>query len=167
MRNTLFSVILIGTFGLLTGCSPTWFKDFKDNPVQQTDSVLGSIASAESTAVIAFGQLKPLLSADKQVEYQAKFDESIVALNTSMDAVRAAVKAAAESQVEHPDFSVVIANAIKAVDTVRIVIVEVHDVLKSPKMALTSQGTVAEPPSLAQDKTAYIELGNMVDALKK
>jgi hypothetical protein len=151
---------------LMTGCSPTWFQDFKSDPVKQTDTVLNSAASIEQVAIVVFNQLKPMLPADKQAEFQSKFDGSIVALNKAMDAVRAAVKTAADAQVEHPDMTKVIADVVAAVDTVKSVIEDVHTLLKTPPVAAAPGGAVAAP-SLTQDPVGYGELDSMVGAMKK
>jgi hypothetical protein len=163
MRKILVALTFCG---LMTGCAPTWFQDFKSDPVKQTDIVLNSAASIEQVAIVVFGQLKPLLPADKQAVFQQKFDGSIVALNKAMSAVRAAVKAAAEAQVEHPDLTKVIADVVSAVDAVKSVIEEVRGLLKTPPMAATPGAAPAAAP-LTQDPIGYGELGSMVDGLKK
>lgn len=164
MRNQLITLVM---FGLLAGCSPTWFQDFKDNPVQQTNTVLDSVTSIEEVAIVAFGQLKPFLPADQQSIFQTKFDGSIVTLNLSMNAVRLAVKTAADAQVEHPDLTSVIADVVKAVDAVRSVVTEARDLLKSPKLGDAPGKMGMSAPSLTQDPVGYTEMGDMVDALKK
>lgn len=149
---------------LVTGCSPSWFKDFQSDPVKQTDVVLDSAASIEQVAIVVFNQFKPLLPADKQAVFQSKFDGSIVALNTAMDAVRAAVKAAAEAQVANPDLTKVIADVVTAIDSVKSVVEEVRGLLKTPPVAASPGATAA--PVLAQDPVGYSELNGMVGAMK-
>lgn len=163
MRTPL---IVLSFCALMTGCAPTWFQDFKKNPVQQTDIVLDSVASIQQVAIVVFSQLKPFLPADKQPVFQEKFDKSIVALNKSMDAVRAAVKAAADAQVENPDLNQVIKDVVTAAEAVKAVVAEVRDLLKTPPVSATP-GAPAAAPVLVNDPIGYDELGSMVDALKK
>lgn len=170
MRNVFVSFIVCG---FLIGCSPTWFQDFKDDPTQQTDTVLDSVASIEQVSIVTFGQIKPFLPANKQDEYQRKFDGSIVALNKAMNAVRAAVRAAAEAKNEHPDFTIVIAEVMTAVNEVRGIITEVHDLAKAPSMSValgttpTDAPATAPVPVLTTDPIGYVELGDMIDSMKK
>lgn len=163
MRKFLVALMFCG---LMTGCTPTWFQDFKSDPVQQTEIVLNKAASIQQIAIVVFGQLKPLLPADKQAVFQKKFDGSIVALNKAMDAVRAAVRAAAEAQVEKPDLTKVIADVVAAVEAVKAVIEEVRGLLKTPPVAATP-GAAPAAPLLVEDPVGYGELGSMVDDLKK
>jgi len=151
--------------GLMTGCSPTWFQDFKTDPVKQTDIVLNSAASIERIANVVFSQLVPMLPADKQAIFQAKFDGSVVALNKAMDSVRSAVKAAANAQVENPDLSKVIADVVAAVNDIKSVVEEVRGLLKTPPVA-TAPGAVTAAPMLTQDPIGYDALGPMIEGLK-
>jgi len=151
--------------GLMTGCTPTWFQDFKTDPVKQTDIILNSASSIERVAIVVFGQLKPLLPADKQAIFQSKFDGSVVALNKAMGAVRSAVKAAAEAQAQSPDLSTVIADVLAAVNDIKAVIDEVRGLLKTPTVAVAPEATAA--PMLTQDPIGYDALGPMIESLKK
>jgi hypothetical protein len=162
MRKILVALTFCG---LMTGCSPTWFQDFKTDPVKQTDIVLNSAASIERIANVVFGQLVPMLPADKQAIFQAKFDGSVVALNKAMDAVRSAVKAAANAQVENPDLSKVIADVLAAVNDIKSVVEEVRGLLKTPPVA-AAPGAVTAAPVLTQDPVGYNELGSMVEGIK-
>jgi hypothetical protein len=149
----------------MTGCSPTWFQDFKSDPVKQTDAVLDTATSIEQVAIVVFNQLKPLLPADKQAEFQGKFDGSIVALNKSMDAVRSAVKAAAEAQVANPDLTQVIADVVTAINNVKSVVDDIRTLLKTPPPAAAPGAAPAQV--LTQDPIGYTELDGMVSSLKK
>lgn len=158
--------LLFTLVGLMVGCSPTWFNDFKSDPVKQTDIVLDSAMSIEQIAIVVFGQLKPLLPADKQALYQSKFDGTIIALNSAMEAVRAAVKAAADAQQTNPDLSAVIADVVKAIDQVKAVVDEIRDLLKAPPPA-AAPGAAPAAPVLTQDPAGYAELNSFVARLKK
>jgi hypothetical protein len=160
MRYTYLLLVSL----IVAGCSPTWFKDFKSDPVTQTNFVLDSATSIEQVAIVVFNQLKPLLPATKQPEFQAKFDGSIVALNKAMEAVRTAVKAAADAQQEHPDMSGVIAEVVKAVQQVKDVVTEVRDLLKSPPVGASTNGTTAAP-MLGADPVGFQELSEFSTAL--
>ena len=152
---------------LMVGCSPTWFQDFKTDPVKQTDIVLNSAASIERVANIVFSQLVPLLPIDKQATFQAKFDGSVVALNKAMDAVRTAVKAAAEAQEENPDLSQVLAGVLSAVRDVKSVVEQVRELLKAPPMAATPGGVATPTNVLTQDPVGYGELDEMMGNLQQ
>jgi hypothetical protein len=161
MKKALLVVaLLLGT----TGCASSWFQDFKSDPVKQTNLVLDSASSIEQVAIVTFNQFKILLPADKQAVFQAKFDGSIVALNKTMDAVRTAVKAAAEAQDPHPDLSKVIADVITAVDQVKGVIDEVRVLLKTPQPLGEAAPAPTAPAS--PDPVAYDALGSLITSLK-
>lgn len=159
MRKILFLLMLLST----SACSPTWWQDFKDNPVQQTDIYLNTAVSVENVAIIAFNQLKQFLPTDKQAEFQAKFDNSVVALNKAMQTVRDAVKAAADARQDSPDFAVVIADVVKAIKDVRDVVAEVRNILKTPPAA---DGKLMTAPKLFEDTSGYILMNDLVDSLK-
>jgi hypothetical protein len=127
--------------------------------------VLNSAASVAQVATVVFNQLKPLLPADKQGHYEALFNGSQVALNKAMDAVRTAVKAAAEAQEPKPDLSKVLADVYTAVNQVKAVVVEVRDLLKTPPVAATPGATTATP-MLIQDPIGYDEMNGMADSFK-
>lgn len=162
MRQIL---LVLSVCGLMAGCSPTWFQDFKTDPVTQTDNLLNSVASIQQVAIVVFGQLKPFLPANHQPTFQSKFDGSLVALNKAMAAVRSAVRAAAEAKEPNPDLSKVIADVVAAVEGIKGVIDEVRTLVKTPPVAAAPGVTPA--PVLTQDPAGYIELGTMVDDLKK
>jgi len=153
-------IISLIVCGFLFGCTPTWFQDFKDNPIHQTDTVLNHVSSIEQVAIVVFGQLKPLIPADKQDFFQAKFDSAVVVLHASMDTVRAAVRAAAEAQNKSPDFTTVISNVMTAVDAVRGIITEVRDLAKA-SAPLAASGVSGD------EAIGYIELDEMINSLKK
>lgn len=151
---------------LLTSCTPTWFQDFKSDPVKQTNLLLDSATSIEQVAIVVFNQLKPFLPSDKQAVFQAKFDGSVVALNKAMDAVRAAVKAAAEAQEASPDLTKVIADVVQAVTDIKSVVDEVRDLLKAPAVS-AAPGAAPSAPALTQDPVGYSELGGLMESFGK
>jgi len=140
----------------LTACSPAWWQGLKENPVQSTEVILGTVANIERVATLAFSQLKPLLPADKQESYQAKFDDAVLVLAKAVQAVRSAVRAAANAQEEKPDLSKVIADVTKAVTDIQALIAEVKGIV-APLRSTAAGSTPAKGIMTASSLATLVE----------
>jgi len=159
-------IVLIAAFCCaLTSCSPTWFKDFKSDPVQQTEMLLGTASSIQQIAITVFAQLKPLLPTDKQPVYQAKFDGANVALSTAMEAVRVAVQAAADAQQPNPDLTKVVQGVVDAIKHIKSVVDEVRGLLRTPAVSTAPNGSTPTP-LFVEEPIGYPALDTLVTNLK-
>jgi hypothetical protein len=163
MKNALFAL----AFGLLlSSCSPSWWQDFKNNPVTQIDAVLNTATAIENVATIAFNQLKQFLPSDQQPVFQEKFDTAVVALNRAMQGVHDAVQAAADAQQTNPDFTAVIADVVKAIQDIKDVVAEVRNLLKTP-LATMSPDHMMMAPKPIPDPVGYDLMNSLADSVKK
>jgi len=149
MRVLLLAAVLV--LSSATACTPTWFQDFKDNPVNSTESVLNTAQGALDVAQIAFNQLKVFLAPEQQEAAQGKFDQAVVTATLAMQAVRDAVAAAAEASEPSPNLFTVIQSVGQAISDVQAVIASIRDLASAPKpgAAPGSPVTVVEVPSMA------------------
>lgn len=137
----------------MASCTSTWAADFKTNPVLQTENILGFASGIMQVAQVAFGQLKPMLPADKQAVYQAKFDEALVILVKAAQAIRSTVQAAATAGVEKPNLTQVLGALTTAILDIQKLVAEIGSQIPSPKSM-----------AMAQRRTAVQELNNLVVA---
>jgi hypothetical protein len=86
-----------------------------------------------------------MLPLDKQAVYQAKFDESVLTLSKAMQAVRSAVRAAADAKEEHPDLTKVMVDVTTAVKDVQSLVAEVKNLVAPAKLGVTAGGAVTQP----------------------
>jgi len=140
--RTLLTILALTT---LTACpfsvAPNaWWQDFKDNPAIATETVISGVETIEGVAILAFNQIKPHLPQDKQAEFQAKFDQTILTLAQAVVAARSAVQAAADIKEAKPDLSKVISDMTKAVTDIQAVVAEARKILTS-KLALNPVST--------------------------
>ena len=148
MRKLLFALVLVMS---VPGCTPTWFQDFKDNPVNSTEAVLNTAQAALDVAEITFSQLKGYLAPDQQEQVQAKFDQAVVTATLAMQAVRDAVAAAAEAGTQSPDLFSVIQSVGQAVSDIQAVIASVRELASAskPGAAPGVAPTPVDVPSMA------------------
>lgn len=130
MRTLILAAVLALSF---TACTPTWFQDFKDNPVNSTEAVLNTAQAALDVAEITFNQLKGYLAPEQQDQVQAKFDQAVVTATLSMQAVRDAVAAAAEAKSNDPDLFSVVQSVGQAISDVQAVIASIQELASAAK----------------------------------
>ncbi len=164
------AVALIVPVLSLTSCS-TWWSNFQKDPVAQTESLIQSIGTILSIAHVVFGSIKPALPADKQAIAQAKFDESVLAVNAATDALQASVQTAADLKQSNPDFSKVIADLLAAVQALQTVIDEFKVIMQAPAPVAAPSSSVpgpmmATPPKAAPTPRGYDVLVSKIATLK-
>lgn len=162
MRKLLIALVLVMS---VPGCTPTWFQDFKDNPVNSTEAVLNTAQAALDVAQITFNQLKGYLAPDQQEQVQAKFDQAVVTATLAMQAVRDAVAAAAEASSKNPDFFTVIQSVGQAVSDVQAVIASIRDLASAAKPGAAPG--VATTPVVVPSMTALDALTARLKAQTK
>ena len=156
---TLFAISLALS---VTACSPSWWQDFKNNPTQATDAVLDTAQSAADVAAVTFHQLKGYLPPEQQDAAQAKFDKASVTLSLAIQAVRDAVRAAAEAKNDHPDLFAALQAVGSAVSDVQALVVSIRD-LASASRPGTAPG-VAQTPIEVPAMAALDQLAASVKA---
>jgi hypothetical protein len=162
MRALLLTLALVlGT----AACTPTWFQDFKDNPVDSTEAVLNTAQGALDVAQIAFSQLNAYLAPEQQAAAQAKFDQAVVAATLAMQAVRDAVAAAAEAQNPHPDLFAIIQGVGTAISDVQAVIASIRELASAAKPGAAPGAPVT--PVTVPGMAALDQLGARLQAQTK
>jgi hypothetical protein len=162
----LYSTLLLLVVGLLAACSPAWWQSMKENPVQTTETMLGTVDTIQKVATITFDQLKIFLPADKQEIFQQKFDEANLTLLKAVQAVRSAVQAAANAQEKNPDLTKVVSDVVKALQDIQAVVMQVKDMVSMTVSAAQGSGGTVKAPTPATTQAAD-DLKEMVEAFKQ
>jgi hypothetical protein len=161
------AVPLLAVMLTTAGCS-TWWSNFKKDPVAQTETLIQSVQVILSVATVTFASVKGALPADKQVVAQAKFDEAILTVNKTIDALHAAIQTAADLQESKPDFSKVVADLMAAVVGLQAVVDEFKVLMTTSPLPATSAsaGSPVKLTAAPAEPRGYDVMVSKIAALK-
>lgn len=138
--NKLIAIFLmcVLTAGCASTSSTSWWTNFQNDPVAQTQIIINTAQTVASVAALAFAQVKPNLSPADQITAQATFDKAMATLNHAEGALQAGVMAAVDAQ-DSTKLQALINDVLNAVQSIQAIIAD----LKA-KSGVTGVGAQSE-----------------------
>lgn len=161
MRILVLALVL--SVSVSAGCATTsaWWKDFTENPVTQTESILSIASGVQAVAGITFNQILPRIPVERRPDARKRFDHADMALTKAIVVVRDAVAAAAQAKEDKPDFTVALNNVTESIANIKAIISEVKGLVAAP-VAMASAADAGAPVAAAAPEVDTSDLDDML-----
>jgi hypothetical protein len=116
----------------VSGCSPSWWQNFKTDPVAQANTVIQSTQFVLALGDVVFQQVLVNIPVDKRAAVQQKYDASVITVTKALTTLRDVLQVAADAKQDKPDLTKVLADLKVAVEGVQAVINEVRGLVSVP-----------------------------------
>jgi len=159
MRILALALIL----SVSAGCATTsaWWKDFTENPVTQTESILSIASGVQAIAGITFNQILNQIPVERRPDARKRFDHADMALTKAIVVVRDAVTAAAQAKEDKPDFTLVLNNVTDAIAQIKVIVTEVKGLVAAP-VAMAAAADAGAPVAAAAPEVDTSDLDDML-----